>query len=77
MRVHFWCTLTLTPHLNADDPDSQTDAHPRVQIPAVLGGVVEHLAAHHALRRPDLEEISKLEEDSFKTGRLKGGSVIS
>src|SRR5699024_181965 len=69
--------LSVHPYLNADDPRSKTDAHPRVQIPAVLGCVVERLAAHHALRRPDPEEISKLEQDSFKTGRLKRGSVVS
>src|SRR5699024_11495562 len=39
--------------------------------------MAEYLAAHHALRCPDPEEISKLEQDSFKTGRLKRGSVVS
>jgi len=69
--------LSVPPYLNADDRRSKTDAHPRVQIPAVFGRMAEYLAAHHALRCPDPEEISKLEQDSFKTGRLKRGSVIS
>src|SRR5699024_11553833 len=56
--------LSVHPYLNADDPRSKTDAHPRVQIWAVLGCMVEKLAAHHALRRPDPEALSTHEQYS-------------
>jgi len=62
--------LLVHPYLNAGDPGSKTDAHPRVQIPAVLGGVIENLPPDHAPHRPGAKQIGESKQHPLEASRL-------